>query len=143
MAAKYALSTRWTALNALGTSDMAGNVWEMTTSPMQPYPYTEADDLEARDGEALWVMRGGSFADGLGNIELQSRWRRPWCAQRCHRISARHQRPPSGRNPYPVNRSLRRSKLIGVGRRPPRETFTRSGPLRRHIRRPLAEQKMR
>jgi formylglycine-generating enzyme required for sulfatase activity len=52
---------------------MAGNVWEMTASPMQPYPYSEADDLEARDGEALWVMRGGSFADGLGNIRAAVR----------------------------------------------------------------------
>ena len=56
-----------------GLSDMSGNVWEMTASPMQPYPYSEADDLEARDGEALWVMRGGSFADGLGNIRAAVR----------------------------------------------------------------------
>ena len=52
---------------------MAGNVWEMTASPMQPYPYSEADDLEALDGQALWVMRGGSFADGLGNIRAAVR----------------------------------------------------------------------
>ena len=58
---------------AWGLSDMAGNVWEMTTSPMQPYPYSEADDLEALDGQALWVMRGGSFADGLGNIRAAGR----------------------------------------------------------------------
>ena len=58
---------------AWGLSDMAGNVWEMTASPMQPYPYSEADDLEALGGQALWVMRGGSFADGLGNIRAAVR----------------------------------------------------------------------
>ncbi len=58
---------------AWGLSDMAGNVWEMTASPMQPYPYSEADDIDAREGEALWVMRGGSFADGLGNIRTAVR----------------------------------------------------------------------
>ena len=58
---------------AWGLSDMAGNVWEMTASPMQPYPFSESDDLEARESEALWVMRGGSFADGLGNVRAAVR----------------------------------------------------------------------
>lgn len=44
-------------------SDMSGNVWEWTRSPYQPYPYDEADDRDGLTSEALWVMRGGSFAD--------------------------------------------------------------------------------
>jgi formylglycine-generating enzyme required for sulfatase activity len=43
--------------------DMAGNVWEWTRSPYQPYPYDPTDDREGLEADALWVMRGGSFAD--------------------------------------------------------------------------------
>jgi formylglycine-generating enzyme required for sulfatase activity len=46
-----------------GCLDMAGNVWEWTTSQFKEYPYDPADgreNLEAGD-EALRVLRGGSF----------------------------------------------------------------------------------
>ena len=46
-----------------GLSDMAGNVWEWTRSPYQPYPYDPIDDFEDLGNESLWVMRGGSFTD--------------------------------------------------------------------------------
>ena len=46
-----------------GLSDMAGNVWEWTRSPYQPYPYDPIDDFEDLENESLWVMRGGSFTD--------------------------------------------------------------------------------
>ena len=46
-----------------GLSDMAGNVWEWTRSPYQPYPYDPIDDFEDVENESLWVMRGGSFTD--------------------------------------------------------------------------------
>jgi len=46
-----------------GLSDMAGNVWEWTRSPYQPYPYDPTDDFENLENESLWVMRGGSFTD--------------------------------------------------------------------------------
>ncbi|MFM8533829.1 MAG: formylglycine-generating enzyme family protein [Acidimicrobiia bacterium] len=49
---------------ANGLSDMAGNGWEWTRSPYQPYPYTDADDRTNLTQDALWVMRGGGFADG-------------------------------------------------------------------------------
>jgi formylglycine-generating enzyme required for sulfatase activity len=48
---------------AYGLSDMAGNVWEWTRSPYQPYPYTDSDDRVGLAADALWVMRGGSFGD--------------------------------------------------------------------------------
>ncbi len=48
---------------AHGLADMAGNVWEWTRSPYQPYPYDESDDRRGLDADALWVMRGGGFAD--------------------------------------------------------------------------------
>jgi len=51
-----------------GLLDMSGNVWELTRSPYQPYPYDESDDREDLDEDALWVMRGGSFSDPEQNI---------------------------------------------------------------------------
>ncbi len=48
---------------ANGLADMAGNVWEWTRSPYQPYPYDEADDRTGLEVDALWVMRGGAFND--------------------------------------------------------------------------------
>jgi formylglycine-generating enzyme required for sulfatase activity len=56
-----------------GLADMAGNVWEWTRSPYQPYPYDPSGagvDLEA---EALWVMRGGSFTDTEQNVRAAVR----------------------------------------------------------------------
>jgi formylglycine-generating enzyme required for sulfatase activity len=54
-------------------SDMAGNVWEWTRSPMQPYPYNPADDRANLDADALWVMRGGGFADSPQLIRTTTR----------------------------------------------------------------------
>ena len=54
-------------------ADMAGNVWEWTRSPFQPYPWTESDDEETLDAEALWVMRGGSFGDPPQHVRAANR----------------------------------------------------------------------
>lgn len=58
---------------AHGLSDMAGNVWEWTRSPLQPYPYNPADDRASLDADALWVMRGGGFADNPQLIRTTAR----------------------------------------------------------------------
>lgn len=54
-------------------ADMSGNVWEWTVSPYQPYPFTDADDMQTLRSEALWVMRGGSFGDPEQMIRVANR----------------------------------------------------------------------
>lgn len=51
-----------------GLSDMSGNVWELTRSPYRPYPYEPTYDDVDLDADALWVMRGGSYADPAQNV---------------------------------------------------------------------------
>ena len=51
-----------------GLADMSGNVWEWTRSPLQPYPFDPRRELVDPAGPALWVMRGGSFADNVRNV---------------------------------------------------------------------------
>ena len=58
---------------AYGLRDMAGNVWELTRSPYQPYPYTDADDADDLSGDALFIMRGGSFTDPPANTRTAVR----------------------------------------------------------------------
>jgi formylglycine-generating enzyme required for sulfatase activity len=53
--------------------DMSGNVWEWTRSPYQAYPYDPSDDLDDLEGDALWVMRGGSFGDPEQHIRAANR----------------------------------------------------------------------
>ncbi|MBT8148072.1 MAG: formylglycine-generating enzyme family protein, partial [Gammaproteobacteria bacterium] len=56
-----------------GLADMSGNVWELTRSPYQSYPYTTEDDRSNLSEDALWVMRGGSYADGPANVRAAVR----------------------------------------------------------------------
>ena len=58
---------------AFGLSDMSGNVWEWTRSPYQPYPFDPSDDRKNLEADALWVMRGGSFADSERNVRAAIR----------------------------------------------------------------------
>ena len=54
-------------------ADLSGNVWEWTRSPYQPYPYDPADDRTGLAADALWVMRGGSFADAARTVRAAVR----------------------------------------------------------------------
>jgi formylglycine-generating enzyme required for sulfatase activity len=56
-----------------GLLDMSGNVWELTRSPYQPYPYDPSDDGKNLEADALWVMRGGHFGDPSRNIRTTTR----------------------------------------------------------------------
>ncbi len=58
---------------AYGLTDMAGNVWEWTRSPYQPYPYDEGDDRTGLEADALWVMRGGAFNDQARLVRTSAR----------------------------------------------------------------------
>jgi formylglycine-generating enzyme required for sulfatase activity len=68
-----AVGSRPCAKCAFGLQDMSGNVWEMTRSPLQAYPYDPNDDAENLSEDALWVMRGGSFSEGAGNVRAAVR----------------------------------------------------------------------
>jgi len=67
------VGSRLCAECAFGLQDMSGNVWEFTRSPLQAYPYDPNDDAENLSEDALWVMRGGSFADNTGNVRAAVR----------------------------------------------------------------------
>jgi formylglycine-generating enzyme required for sulfatase activity len=56
-----------------GLSDMSGNVWEWTRSPYRPYPFDPSNDHTDLDSDALWVMRGGSYADSERNVRAAVR----------------------------------------------------------------------
>jgi formylglycine-generating enzyme required for sulfatase activity len=58
---------------AYSLSDMSGNVWEWTSSPYQPYPYNPSDDRTNLEGDALWVIRGGHFADDARMVRTTAR----------------------------------------------------------------------
>ncbi|MEM7129361.1 MAG: SUMF1/EgtB/PvdO family nonheme iron enzyme [Chloroflexota bacterium] len=57
-----------------GCLDVAGNVWEWTSSLCKPYPYDPTDGREdsERDGDRLW--RGGSFVDLIPGVRCAFRY---------------------------------------------------------------------
>jgi len=58
---------------AHGLLDMAGNVWEWTLTPFSAGPYVPLPAPPDLREDALWVMRGGSFADPAQNVRAAVR----------------------------------------------------------------------
>jgi formylglycine-generating enzyme required for sulfatase activity len=56
-----------------GISDLSGNVWEWTRTPYRPGPYRNVEAPVDLTADAVWVMRGGSFADDERNIRAGTR----------------------------------------------------------------------
>jgi formylglycine-generating enzyme required for sulfatase activity len=56
-----------------GLSDMSGNAWEWTRAPFLPGPHDPAAPAPDLESDALFVMRGGSFADGEQNVRAALR----------------------------------------------------------------------
>ncbi len=70
------------AFSPLGDSpcncvDMAGNVWEWSSSLYQAYPYQAADGRENPDASGNRVLRGGSFSSGENTARCVYRSRNP------------------------------------------------------------------
>jgi formylglycine-generating enzyme required for sulfatase activity len=58
---------------AYGLSDMSGNVWELTRTPYRDGPHDPRAQQPDLAADALWVMRGGSFADPARNVRAAIR----------------------------------------------------------------------
>jgi len=56
-----------------GCLDMAGNVWEWTSSKIVSYPYNAKDGREDPDSGARRVLRGGSFYFNRQDVRCASR----------------------------------------------------------------------
>lgn len=56
-----------------GVLDMAGNVWEWTSSLYRPYPYRADDGREAVTPGGIRVVRGGSYNHNLRQIRCAAR----------------------------------------------------------------------
>ena len=72
--ANYTSAAAWPVGSALcpecsyGLLDMAGNVWEWTLTPFRAGPYDPGATPPDLREDALWIMRGGSFADPERNV---------------------------------------------------------------------------
>lgn len=58
-----------------GALDMAGNVWEWTSTIIRPYPYNASDGREDPDENAERVWRGGPWSNGFWWLRASARYR--------------------------------------------------------------------
>jgi formylglycine-generating enzyme required for sulfatase activity len=56
-----------------GALDMAGNVWEWTSSLIQRYPYTQSNGREDAESTDSRVLRGGSWDNGPRGVRTAGR----------------------------------------------------------------------
>lgn len=63
--------------NRSGLHDMAGNVWEWTSSADKPYPYRREDGREDPGSKGARVVRGGSFNFSPGFLRVSVRFDYP------------------------------------------------------------------
>ena len=59
---------------ALGVLDMMGNVWEMTSSELEPYPGNNAVGVEKKPGKRI-VLRGGSAHEDAVKLKINAAFR--------------------------------------------------------------------
>lgn len=59
--------------NGFGLYDMAGNVWEWTSTVFKPYPYRGDDGREDLGSKASRVLRGGAFLNAPRHLRTSSR----------------------------------------------------------------------
>jgi toxoflavin biosynthesis protein ToxD len=63
------------AVSPCGAQDLAGNVWEWTSSRFLPYPYTLADGREDKTTRDSRVLRGGSWGNDFRSARAACRTR--------------------------------------------------------------------
>ncbi|MCU0484861.1 MAG: SUMF1/EgtB/PvdO family nonheme iron enzyme [Anaerolineales bacterium] len=61
------------APNGYGLFDMAGNVWEWTSSSYKPYPYDAMDGREDMSSYSSRVLRGGSWMNIASGMRVATR----------------------------------------------------------------------
>jgi len=62
-----------TGASPFGALDLAGNVWEWTTSAYRAYPYDADDGREDARASESRVVRGGAYSHGPGEIRCSYR----------------------------------------------------------------------
>ncbi len=60
--------------NQLGVLDLMGNVWELTSSELDPYPGNNAVDVQKRPGRRV-VLRGGSAHEDAVKLKINAAFR--------------------------------------------------------------------